>query len=368
MLCCGHDSMPHFTAVHFPVDVFKVPVRTAMHDVRWSRSPSVCGMATCLQTIQRARQQKHGKIATLSKEAHGVLLLPVHCNRIACCLSLRCVRTKFVGVINLTDHDASFAFASAAESVYSCCCSALCWARLIQLKTSVRRTTTWLLEVWQLLEDHPNILVQDQRMTAWTLLLPWIVLLIASAARMDTKVDSMMDRLEKRIDERIDSKLGPLMDRLSALEQTNSSSTRSGPSSMSDKGASAGQSSAGGNAPAVFAPSYLEIKGWCGFRDRGSGQGIGPDLDSLVARVGVVRVRNTKIICHLKTSSLSSCKQIREAMNAFVEKENIKLGPQETTPFATEEKPAWRQEQQRPFGKALGVAEHHEGEVPCARK
>ena len=81
-------------------------------------------------------------------------------------------------------------------------------------------------------------------------------------------------------------------------------------------------------------------------------QGIGPDLDSLIARVGAMRVRNTKIICNLKTPSLSSCKQIREAMNAFIENENIKLGPQGTTPFVTEEKPAWRQEQQRTFGKA----------------
>ena len=32
--------------------------------------------------------------------------------------------------------------------------------------------------------------------------------------------------------------------------------------------------------------------------------------------------------------------------------------PQGATPFVTEEKPAWRQEQQRTFGKALGVAEH----------
>ena len=79
-------------------------------------------------------------------------------------------------------------------------------------------------------------------------------------------------------------------------------------------------------------------------------QGIGPDLDSVI-------VRNTKIICYLETLSLSSCKQIREAMNAFIEKENIKLVPQETTPFVTEEKPAWRQEEQRTFGKALGVAE-----------
>ena len=74
------------------------------------------------------------------------------------------------------------------------------------------------------------------------------------SACMDTKVDSMMDRLEKRIDEKIDSKLGPVMDRLSVLEKT-SSSTRSGPCSLSDIGGSTGQSSATGFAPAVFAPS-----------------------------------------------------------------------------------------------------------------
>ena len=44
-------------------------------------------------------------------------------------------------------------------------------------------------------------------------------------------------------------------------------------------------------------------------------------------------------------------------MNAFIEKENIQLEPQGTTPFVTEEKPTWREEQQRTFGKALGVAE-----------
>ena len=87
------------------------------------------------------------------------------------------------------------------------------------------------------------------------------------SACMDTKVDSVMDRLEKRIDEKIDSKLGLVMDRLSVLEKT-SSSTRSGPSSLSDTGGSTGQSSATGVVPAVFAPSYLEIKGWCGIRDR----------------------------------------------------------------------------------------------------
>ena len=32
------------------------------------------------------------------------------------------------------------------------------------------------------------------------------------------------------------------------------------------------------------------------------------------------------------------------------------MGPLETTPFVTEEKPAWRHEQQRTFEKALGVA------------
>ena len=129
------------------------------------------------------------------------------------------------------------------------------------------------------------------------------------SACMDTKVDSMMDLLEKRIDEKIDSKLSPLMDRLSVLEKT-SNSTRCGSSSLSDNGGSSGQSSTTGVAPAVFAPSYLEIKGWCGFRDRNTHRlteapareiitklrlGIGPDLDSLIARVGALRVRNTKI-------------------------------------------------------------------------
>ena len=96
------------------------------------------------------------------------------------------------------------------------------------------------------------------------------------SACLDTKVDSMMDRLEKRHDEKIDSKLGPVMDRLSVLEKT-SSSTRSGPSSLSDNGGSSGQSSTG-VVLAVFALSYLEIKGWRGCRDKhtwpdgGSGQ------------------------------------------------------------------------------------------------
>ena len=191
------------------------------------------------------------------------------------------------------------------------------------------------------------------------------------SACMDTKVDSMMDRLEKRIDEKIDSKLGSVMDRLSVLEKPPAAREADPLHCLT---------------MVVFLDRavllvlylqylllpYLEIKRWCGFRDRNTHglteaqaretitklrQGIGPDLDSLIARVGPMRVRNTKIICYLKTPSLSSCKQIREAMNAFIEKENIKLAPQGTTPFVTEEKPAWRQEQQRTFGKALGVAE-----------
>ena len=44
-------------------------------------------------------------------------------------------------------------------------------------------------------------------------------------------------------------------------------------------------------------------------------------------------------------------------MNAFIEKENIKLGPQGTTSFVTEEKPVWRTGAIKNLGKALGVAE-----------
>ena len=68
------------------------------------------------------------------------------------------------------------------------------------------------------------------------------------------------------------------MDRLSALEKP-SGSTRSGPSSASDNGGNFGcNGGGGGTTPAVFALSYMEIKGWCGFRDRathdrGAGQG-----------------------------------------------------------------------------------------------
>ena len=181
------------------------------------------------------------------------------------------------------------------------------------------------------------------------------------SACMDAKVDSMMDRLEKRIDDKIDSKLGPVMDRLTALEKTNTSSTRSGPSSSSDNSGLAGSATG----QVIFAASDLEIKGWCAYRERNTHglteaqakdfitkvrQGIGSELDSLIARVGTMRVSNTKIICYFKSPSLSSCKQIREAMSAFIEKETIKLGG--ATPYVIEEKPVWRQEQQRTFGKA----------------
>ena len=55
--------------------------------------------------------------AILSQEACGVL--PLQCERIDCCL-LRCERTEFVGVIRLTDHDASFAFASSDGDTELC--------------------------------------------------------------------------------------------------------------------------------------------------------------------------------------------------------------------------------------------------------
>ena len=38
--------------------------------------------------------------------------------------------------------------------------------------------------------------------------------------------------------------------------------------------------------------------------------GIGPDLDSLISRVGGLRVRNIKIICYLKIPSLEGKHQI----------------------------------------------------------
>ena len=186
------------------------------------------------------------------------------------------------------------------------------------------------------------------------------------SSSMDAKISSMMEHLVKRIEDKVDSKLVPVMDRLSALEKTNTSSTRSGPSSSSSDGSSGSVSG-----PSISAPSYLEIKGWCAFKDRETlgltegqakefvtklRQGIGSDFDSMIARVGTMRVRNTKITCYLRNPSLSNCKQIREAMCAYIERENVNCGG--VTPYVIEEKPVWRQEQQRTFGKALGVAEH----------
>ena len=103
---------------------------------------------------------------------------------------------------------------------------------------------------------------------------------------------------------------------------------------------------------------------WCSFKDRNTlglsegqarefveqlRQGIGSELDSMIARVGAMRVKNTKIICYLKNPSSSNCKQIREAMCAYIERENIKLGC--ATPYVVEEKPVWRQEHQKTLGK-----------------
>ena len=144
-------------------------------------------------------------------------------------------------------------------------------------------------------------------------------------ATVNTNIDSMMNRLEKRMDDKTDTKPGlevdrlTLVDRLAALENAVSSSTRSGPSSASDHGAGNYGGGGGGASPAVFAPSYLEVKGWCGFRDRAVHgltevqakefttklrAGIGADLDAMIARVGVgaLRVRNTKIM-------ITNCRQ-----------------------------------------------------------
>ena len=173
------------------------------------------------------------------------------------------------------------------------------------------------------------------------------------SACLDANIESIWERMDKRIDDKVDSNLGPVMDKLSALEKTSTSSTRSGPSSSSD--GSAGSTTG----PMIFAPSYLRIKGVVFFKDRNTlglsegqarefveklRQGIGSELDSMIARVGAMRVKNTKIVCYLKNSSLSDCKQIREAMCAYIERENIKLGG--ATPYVVEEKPVWRQEQQ----------------------
>ena len=115
-------------------------------------------------------------------------------------------------------------------------------------------------------------------------------------ATVNTNIDSMMDRLEKKMDDKIDTKLGPVVDRLTALEpvvdrltaleNAVSSSIRSGPSSASDHGAGIYGGGGGGASPAVFAPSYLEIKGlmWIpgqgsAWLDRSAGEGIHFKID-----------------------------------------------------------------------------------------
>ena len=87
------------------------------------------------------------------------------------------------------------------------------------------------------------------------------------SACIDTKVDSMMDRLEKRIDEKIDSKLGPVMDRLSELEKTSAAVQEVVPPHCLMTMVVVLDRAVPGVATAIFAP-YLEMKGWCGFRDR----------------------------------------------------------------------------------------------------
>ena len=67
--------------------------------------------------------------------------------------------------------------------------------------------------------------------------------------------------------------------------------------------------------------------------------------------------KNAKIKCYLKDPNSSNCKLIREAMCAYIERENIKLGG--STLYVVEEKPVKRQEQQKTFGKALDVAEYY---------
>ena len=82
------------------------------------------------------------------------------------------------------------------------------------------------------------------------------------SAFMDTKVDSMMDRLEKRIDEKIDSKTWPCDGQVVGAEENQQQYEK-----WPFHGGSTGQTSATGVAPAVFALAYLEMKGWCEFRD-----------------------------------------------------------------------------------------------------
>ena len=52
--------------------------------------------------------------------------------------------------------------------------------------------------------------------------------------------------------------------------------------------------------------------------------------------------------------------QANQGSNEFIHREGKhQIGASRDNSFVTEEKPVWRQEQQRTFGKALGVAEQH---------
>ena len=100
-----------------------------------------------------------------------------------------------------------------------------------------------------------------------------------------------------------DSKLGPVIDRLSALEKTSTNSTRSGPSSSSV--GSAGNTTG----PMKFALLTWKSRGGVLLKIeillvclKGSQenllkklrQGIGSELDSMIARFGAMRVKKTR--------------------------------------------------------------------------
>ena len=185
------------------------------------------------------------------------------------------------------------------------------------------------------------------------------------SACMDTKVVSMMDRLEKRIDEKIDSKLGLVMDRLSVLEKWFFFIVSQWWFFWTEQyyGRCSGSiCSLSGNQGVVWISGHTHGLTEAQVREVITKLllGIGPDHDFLIARVGAFRVRNTKIICHLENTE-SFKLQAKQGSNECIHREgkhkNLKLGLQGTIPFVAVEKFAWRQEQQRTFGKVLAVAE-----------
>ena len=122
-----------------------------------------------------------------------------------------------------------------------------------------------------------------------------------------------MDRLEKRIDEKCDSKLGLVKVRLSTLEKIAATAREVAPFRcliMVDLQA---------RAAFLVVKRNLEIKG-----PTSLGYQLCCDrecvLISLVALLGAMRVRNTKIICNLETPSFSSCKQINGDNECFLMK------------------------------------------------